>query len=72
MDSLEVMTELLRREFTTAPVMESAAGHDSSAEELISLQTSLRDMRGLICYLLQKNQQLRLQLSSASEERNQQ
>lgn len=70
MDSIKV-TEWRSREFVASSVLESASGLGSSPEELIELQISLKEARGLICCLLRKNQQLRMQLSAALEDRQQ-
>lgn len=71
MDSIKVMTEWRSREFVASSVLESASGLGPSTEELLELQISLKEARGLICCLLRKNQQLRMQLSAALEDRQQ-
>jgi hypothetical protein len=65
MDSLKVSAEWPTYGPVVPPVPENASNSCSSTEESIDLKASLDEMQGLICYLLRKNQQLRMELSAA-------
>jgi hypothetical protein len=58
------------RRFTDRSVMplvlDDVPFSELSVEWPSEAQTSVRDMQGLICYLLRKNQQLRMELSAAN------
>jgi hypothetical protein len=69
MGSIKVVTEWRSREFVAPSVLENASSSGSSTEELIELQTSLNETRGLVCYLLRKNHHLRMQLSAVLADR---
>jgi len=69
MDSVKDKTRVSTDEPVVPPALDDATFSDLSMEWRGGLQTSLSDMQGLICYLLRKNQQLRVELSAANAHR---